>query len=98
MCIFLVLEILMFEDETPLARVVRSIEGRQVAAGVACGVTAAIVGRWIRQKHLPRTDYTGETDYAGALAKATEGRFDREWILEECNPVKIKGKKQQVTS
>lgn len=84
----------MFLDETPLARVVRAVGG-QVKAGGTCNVSAAIVGRWIRQKHLPRTEYTGETDYAGALAEATQGRFSREWILQECNPVKVKGPKRK---
>ena len=85
----------MFEDETPLARVVREIGG-QVLAGAACDVTPAIIGRWIKKRHLPRTDYTGETDYAGALAVASGGKFDREWILAECNPVKVKGKKKEL--
>ncbi|WP_347460975.1 hypothetical protein ABEF79_05945 [Acinetobacter sp. ANC 7454] len=85
----------MFLDETPLARVVRAVGG-QVKAGDACGVSAAIVGRWIRQKHLPRTEYTGETDYATALANASQGRFTKEWILEECNPVNVKGKKKEL--
>ena len=85
----------MFVNETPLARVVDVIEGKQVGAGEACGVTPSIIGRWIRQQHLPRSEYTGETDYAGALAEATQGRFSREWILQECNPVKVKGPKRK---
>lgn len=86
----------MFLDETPLARVVRSIKGKQRGAGEACGVTTAIIGRWIKQKHLPRTEYTGETHYAEALASATEGRFTKEWILEEAHPLKVKPPKQEV--
>ncbi|MGD9698472.1 hypothetical protein [Acinetobacter sp.] len=87
----------MFLDETPLARVVRAVGG-QVKAGDSCGVSAAIVGRWIRQKHLPRTEYTGETSYAEALAKASQGRFSKEWILAECNPVVVKGRKMEMDS
>ena len=83
----------MFLDETPLARVVRAIGG-QVKAGEACGVSAAMVGKWIRQKHLPRTEYTKETDYSGALANASFGRFSKEWILEEAHPLKVKVKKE----
>lgn len=81
----------MFIDETPLARVVRAIDGKQIGAGRACGVTPAVIGRWIRQKHLPRTEYTGETKYAEALAEATGGRFSKEWILDEAHPLKVKG-------
>lgn len=84
----------MFKNETPLAQVVDSIEGKSIGAGKACGVTPAIVCRWIKQKHLPRTDYTGETDYAGALSKATKGKFSRKWILAECNPLNVKGPKE----
>lgn len=85
----------MFLDETPLARVVRAIEGKQAGAGKVCGVTTAVIGRWIKQQHLPRTEYTGETNYAEALAKATNGRFTREWILEEAHPLKVKGRKRK---
>jgi hypothetical protein len=84
----------MFQDETPLARVVRAIPGKQAGAGAACGVSTAQVGNWIKQKHLPRTEYTGETKYAKALADATNGRFTEEWILEEAHPLKVKGPKE----
>ncbi|UUS56281.1 helix-turn-helix domain-containing protein [Acinetobacter sp. YH16040_T] len=83
----------MFLDETPLARVVRAVGG-QVKAGEACGVSAAMVGKWIRQKHLPRTEYTKETEYADALSKACAERFTKEWILEEAHPLKVKVKKE----
>lgn len=80
----------MFLDETPLAKVVRAVEGKQAGAGKACGVTAAVVGRWIKQQHLPRTEYTGETSYAESLANATSGRFTKKWILLEAHPLKVK--------
>lgn len=83
----------MFSDETVLAKAVREIGG-QVKAGEVCGVTAAVIGRWIRQQHLPRTEYTGETNYAEALADASGGLFTREYILEECNPAKVKNIKK----
>lgn len=84
----------LFKNETPLAQVVDAIEGKQVGAGAACGVTPSIIGRWIKQQHLPRTDYTGETDYAGALSQATQGKFSRKWILEGAHPLKVKGMKK----
>lgn len=85
----------MFQDETPLAKVVRAIPGKQIGAGRACGVTPAVIGRWIRQQHLPRTEYTGETNYAEALSKATGGRYSKKWILAEAHPLKIKGPKRE---
>ena len=87
----------MFEDETILAKVVREIGG-QVMAGDVCGVTAAVIGRWIKQQHLPRTDFTGETDYAGALSEASNRLYSRKYILDECNPVKVKGRKMEMSS
>ena len=87
----------MFEDETVLASVVRKIGG-QVKTGEACGVTAAVVGRWIKQQHLPRTDYTGETDYAGVLAEASGFLFSRDEILRECNPANVKGRKMELSN
>lgn len=80
----------MFLDETPLARVVRAIHKKQSGAGEACGVSTTIIGRWIKQQHLPRTEYTGETNYAEALASATNGRFSKQWILVEAHPLKVK--------
>lgn len=85
----------MFKNETPLAQVVDTIEGKQVGAGKACGVTPAIIGRWIKQQHLPRTEYTGETHYAEALSKASNGKFSKEWILEQAHPLKVKPPKQE---
>ncbi|WP_173911066.1 hypothetical protein [Acinetobacter sp. Marseille-Q1618] len=73
---------------------VRAIDGKQTGAGEACGVSTTIIGRWIKQQHLPRTEYTGETNYAEALANATNGRFTKEWILEEAHPLKVKGPKE----
>ena len=81
----------MFVNETPLARVVDVIEGKQVGAGEACGVTPSIIGRWIRQKHLPRTEYTGETDYAARLANASQKAraqrpFTAAWLKANAAP------------
>ncbi|WP_213073908.1 hypothetical protein [Acinetobacter wuhouensis] len=80
----------MFKNETPLALVVDAIEGKQSGAGEVCGVTAAVIGRWIKQQYLPRTEYTGETSYAESLANATAGRFSKDWILLEAHPLKVK--------
>lgn len=43
--------------------------GYALAAKI-CGVTPAAPYRWERRGHLPRTEATGETNYAALLAKA----------------------------
>ena len=88
----------MFKNETPLAKVVDAIDGKQVGAGKACGVTASVIGRWIKQQCLPRTEYTGETNYAEALSIACGRKFSRKWILAEAHPLKVKGPKQEAES
>lgn len=47
--------------------------GTWVAVGRACGVTPEAVGKWRRAGRPPRTEYTGETRYAAAIAKACDG-------------------------
>ncbi|AVI36025.1 hypothetical protein CSB68_0787 [Acinetobacter baumannii] len=35
---------------------------------------------------LPRTDYTGETNYAQILAEHSNGKVTQEWLLDKANP------------
>jgi hypothetical protein len=51
-------------------------------ASDACGVTTRTVHNWIKNGCLPRTEYTGETHYAEALAAASGGLFTAAWLLE----------------
>lgn len=58
--------------------------GGPIAAAKACGRSRQAVDKWIAKGSLPRTDYTGETDYAGKLAAAAAARgepFEREALL-----------------
>ena len=43
----------------------------------ACGVTYQALKKWEKAGRLPRTDWTGETDYAAAIDRATGGRVSR---------------------
>lgn len=45
------------------------------ACAAALGVTPRAIYKWLARGSLPRTEYTGETDYAAKLAPITQGRF-----------------------
>jgi len=40
-----------------------------------CGLTPKAVYKWLERGSLPRTEFTGETDYAGKIAKASGGKY-----------------------
>lgn len=42
--------------------------GGAAAVAVACGVSARAVYKWAASGSLPRTEYTGETNYAEQIA------------------------------
>ncbi len=37
--------------------------------------------KWVRKGHLPRTEWTGETNYAERIASAIDGIVSREELL-----------------
>jgi hypothetical protein len=43
----------------------------------ACGVTYQALRKWEKAARLPRTDWTGETDYAEAIEQATGSTISR---------------------
>lgn len=47
----------------------------------ACGVTRRAVIKWVAAGHLPRTEWTGETEYADAIERLTEGKVTRDQLL-----------------
>lgn len=44
-------------------------------------ITYQAVRKWAAQGRLPRTDWTGETDYAGAIERVTDGRLTKKDLL-----------------
>lgn len=58
-----------------LQQAIESVGGVNGAATI-CGVSPRAVYKWLKRNSLPRTDYTGETNYADALAsRATSPSF-----------------------
>lgn len=47
----------------------------------ACGVTYQAVRKWEKRNRLPRTDWTGETNYAAAIETATRGAISKKALL-----------------
>ncbi len=43
------------------------------ACAKACGISSRALYKWASRNSLPRTEYTGETNYAEALAGLVEG-------------------------
>lgn len=50
------------------------------ATGRVCGVSGKAVKKWVKNGRLPRTEATGETNYAELLSKA-DPRIDQEKLL-----------------
>lgn len=71
----------------------RSIDdaGGVPSVAQACGKTPRAIYKWLASDTLPRTEYTGETQYAKKIAElaAEKGKpFDFAWLLAEAHPKK----------
>ena len=57
----------------------RQTLGSYAAIGRVCGgLSGEAVRRWSVLGYPPRTEYSGETDYASAISRATGGAVKRE--------------------
>lgn len=63
-----------------LGDVIKSVKVSVVAH--ACGLTPKAIYKWIERGTLPRTEFTGETEYAKRIANASQGKFTELEILE----------------
>jgi len=52
----------------------REILGDWRALAKVCGVSYQAIQKWRRLGRPPRTEYTGETRYAAAISRATQGQ------------------------
>lgn len=51
------------------------------ALAKACNVSPQAIYKWQAKGRLPRTDWTGETDYASRIEEATKGVITRDQLL-----------------
>ncbi|AVX90014.1 hypothetical protein PkP19E3_17635 [Pseudomonas koreensis] len=75
---------------SPLKKSIDDAGGVPVVA-LACGKSPRAIYKWLTADCLPRTEYTGETDYAKKIADlaAAKGKpFDPAWLLIEAHPKK----------
>ena len=73
---------------SPLELAVLFLGGYQ-GTGRVCGVTFMTVGRWIKQGKLPRTELSGDTDYASKIEQALKGKITRDELLTSCFPNRL---------
>ena len=66
--------------ETPLEMAFRLCRGAHGFAQV-CGVTRHAVLKWQKRGRLPRTEWTGETQYAEKIEAATHGAITKAELL-----------------
>ncbi|MEQ4450948.1 DNA-binding protein [Kosakonia sacchari] len=59
-----------------------------MAIASACGCSPRAIYKWMEKGALPRTDFTGETDYAGQIADVSGGKYSAELIKLISRPQK----------
>jgi len=58
------------------------------ATSIACGCSVRSIYKWMKKGSLPRTDYSGETDYAEKISIASMGKYSTELIKSISRPQK----------
>lgn len=70
---------------TPFAKALHLCGGPYGMSRI-CGVTNTSVHRWRKKGHLPRTEWTGETNYAEKIEAATHGLITKAELLTQIPP------------
>lgn len=66
-------------DTCPIQKVIDIVGLAPLAREL--GVTYQAIRRWQKQGRLPRTEWTGETEYASTMEKLSGGQVTREQLL-----------------
>lgn len=64
----------------PLEEAIRLLGGVGALASIL-SVSGQAVRKWQRRGRLPRTEWTGETDYSRRIEQSTQGRVTRDQLL-----------------
>lgn len=72
-------------DMTTLKTVIGDCGGPTKVAPLL-GISVRGLYKWLATGSLPRTEYSGETNYAEVLAAASGGKWSAEEIREKCRP------------
>jgi hypothetical protein len=79
-------------QENYLEMAIKQCGIQRIAA--ALGVTYPAVHKW-RKMGMPRTEWTGETDYAAKIEVLTDGAITAQKLLSERRGVRLAEKKKQ---
>lgn len=61
--------------------------GGPTKVAAICGFTGPrAIHKWIANGALPRTEYTGETNYSELIAKASKGKFTARQLRDRFRP------------
>lgn len=68
--------------ESPVDRMIEVLGGgRRSVVARSLGVSSNAVRKWQQRGRLPRTEWTGETNYAWVVEKLTGGQVTRSFLL-----------------
>ncbi|MBJ9958376.1 MULTISPECIES: hypothetical protein [Acinetobacter] len=73
------------EVDNPIKFAFDKVGGRTKAASLLNRSYMAM-SKMEKRKVLPRTEYTGETNYAETLAKHSQGAFTAAWLKDKAKP------------
>lgn len=74
-------------NTNPITLAIESVGLGVLAAGLQ--VSGQAIRKWECAGHLPRTEWTGETDYSSAIQRLTGGKVSRDALLA-CRPPRRK--------